>query len=49
MELTPEERQKIYEEEKARLEAREELERQYRQPPEGMSLDMTPNTAGLLC
>jgi uncharacterized membrane protein len=49
MELTPEERRRIYEEEKARIEAEERLARQHRHPPEGMTIDLAPATAGLLC
>lgn len=49
MELTPEERQRIYEEEKARIEARECLEREKRGIPPETSVNMAPNVAGLLC
>ncbi|MCJ7606077.1 MAG: hypothetical protein MUO19_08635 [Dehalococcoidales bacterium] len=49
MELTPEERRKIYEEEKARIEAREQLERERKAPAGDISVDLTPNVAGLLC
>lgn len=49
MELTPEERRKIYEEEKARIEAREQLEREKRPPRSDTSVGMEPNVAGLLC
>lgn len=49
MELTPEERQRIYEEEKARIEARERLEQEKRGIPLETSVNMAPNVAGLLC
>ena len=49
MELTPEERKKIYEEEKARIEAREQLERERRRPASEATVDIEPNVAGLLC
>jgi uncharacterized membrane protein len=49
MELSPEERQKIYEEEKARIEAREQLEREKRGASSGTSVNLDPNVAGLLC
>jgi uncharacterized membrane protein len=49
MELTPEERRKIYEEEKARVEAREQLEQERRQMSPEMTLNMAPNVAALLC
>ncbi len=49
MELTPEERRKIYEEEKARLEAREELERDKRKTSPETTTGLAPNVAGLLC
>ena len=49
MELSPEERRTIYEEEKARLEAEENLERE-KQGAEGVSTtNLQPNVAGLLC
>lgn len=49
MELTPEERRKIYEEEKARLEAREQLEREQRKMSPDSTTSLSPNVAGLLC
>jgi uncharacterized membrane protein len=49
MELTPEERRKIYEEEKARLEAREQLERDKRKISPENTTGLAPNVAGLLC
>jgi uncharacterized membrane protein len=49
MELTPEERRKIYEEEKARIEIREQLEREKNRPSAGATTSLTPNIAGLLC
>ena len=49
MELTPEERKKIYEEEKARVEAEEKLEPE-KQGVEGVSTtNLAPNVAGVLC
>jgi uncharacterized membrane protein len=48
MELTPEERRKIYEEEKARLEA-ERPEREKRPPSPDGATGLAPNVAGLLC
>jgi len=49
MELSPEERKRIYEEEKARIEAREKIEREKLTEPAGTSIGLSPNTAGLLC
>ena len=49
MELTPEERRKIYEEEKARIEAREQLEREKHGVSDETSTGLAPNVAGLLC
>jgi uncharacterized membrane protein len=49
MELTPEERRKIYEEEKARMEAREQLEQERRSIPQDTSVNLEPHVAGLLC
>jgi len=49
MELTPEERRKIYEEEKARIEAREQLERERQRPTKESTVDIQANVAGLLC
>jgi len=49
MELTPEERRKIYEEEKARIEAREQLEREKRKASADTATSLTPNVAGTLC
>lgn len=49
MELTPEERQKIYEEEKARMEAREKLEQEKRGTAQDSTVNIEPNLAGLLC
>jgi len=49
MELTPEEKKRIYEEEKARIEAREKIEREKRTEPAGTSTGLSPNVAGLLC
>ena len=49
MELTPEEKRKIYEEEKARIEAREQIERERSQIHETTSTGLSPNVAGLLC
>jgi len=49
MELTPEERKRIYEEEKARVEAREKIEREKLTEPAGTSTGLSPNVAALLC
>ena len=49
MELSPEERRKIYEEEKARLEAREQLEREKGRTSYETSTGLAPNIEGLLC
>ena len=49
MELTPEEKKRIYEEEKARIEAREKIEQEKLTEPAGTSTGLSPNTAGLLC
>jgi uncharacterized membrane protein len=49
MELTPEERRKIYEEEKARIEAREQIEREKKGQPQESSTSLAPNIAGFLC
>ena len=49
MELSPEEKKRIYEEEKARIEAREKIEREKLKAPAGTSTDLSPNVAGLLC
>jgi uncharacterized membrane protein len=50
MELTPEERRKIYEEEKAKIEAGQQPA-QGNKPPDSSdtTVGMTPNAAGLLC
>jgi uncharacterized membrane protein len=49
MTLTPEERRRIYEEEKARIEAEEQAAKNSRKA-EGNTLDrLSPNVAGLLC
>jgi len=49
MGLSPEERKRIYEEEKARIEAREKIEREKQTVPAGTSTGLSPNVAGLLC
>ena len=49
MELTPEERRKIYEEEKARIEAREQIEQARRKPDQDTTVNMEPNIIGFLC
>jgi uncharacterized membrane protein len=49
MELTPEERKRIYEEEKARIDAREKIEREKLTELGSTSTGLSPNTAGLLC
>jgi uncharacterized membrane protein len=49
MELSPEEKKRIYEEEKARIEAREKIEREKQTVPAGTSTGLSPNVAALLC
>jgi uncharacterized membrane protein len=49
MKLSPEEKKRIYEEEKARIEAREKIEREKQTASAGTSTGLSPNTAGLLC
>jgi len=49
MKLSPEEKKRIYEEEKARIEAREKIEREKQTGPADTSTGLSPNTAGLLC
>jgi len=49
MKLSPEEKRRIYEEEKARIEAREEIGREKLTEPAGTSTGLSPNIAGLLC
>jgi uncharacterized membrane protein len=49
MELSPEERRKIYEEEKARIEAREQLERERGGFSSESTVNLSPNVTGLLC
>jgi uncharacterized membrane protein len=49
MKLSPEEKKRIYEEEKARIEAREKIEREKLTEPTGTSTGLSPNIAGLLC
>ena len=49
MSLSPEERRKIYEEEKARIEARESLERERKDASSETSTGLMPNVASLLC
>jgi uncharacterized membrane protein len=51
MELSPEDKKRIYEEEKARIEAREKIEREKltEAAGAGTSTGLSPNVAGLLC
>jgi len=49
MKLSPEEKRRIYEEEKARIEAREKIEQEKLTAPAGTSTGLSPNVAGLLC
>jgi uncharacterized membrane protein len=49
MDLTPEEKRRIYEEEKARIEAREKIEREKLTEPARSSTGLAPNVAALLC
>jgi len=49
MKLSPEEKKRIYEEEKARIEAREKIEQEKQTESASTSTGLSPNTAGLLC
>jgi uncharacterized membrane protein len=49
MELSPEERKRIYEEEKARIEAREQIEQERWETTQETSVGLSPNVAGWLC
>jgi uncharacterized membrane protein len=49
MELTPEERRKIYEEEKARIEAREQLKKEKYQASPEATINLSPNVIRVLC
>jgi len=49
MKLSPEEKKRIYEEEKARIEAREKIEQEKQTAQAGTSTGLSPNTAALLC
>jgi len=49
MGLSPEERRRIYEEEKARIEAEEKLKREKQRAEAVSTLNLEPNVAGLLC
>jgi len=49
MELSPEEKKRIYEEEKARIEAREKIERAKHTGESGSTTNLKPNMAALLC
>ncbi len=49
MPLTPEERQRIYEEEKARIEAREKLEQEKGRVPSESTVNLSQNLVGALC
>jgi len=49
MELSPEEKKRIYEEEKARIEAREKIERAKHTGESGSTTNLKPNVAALLC
>jgi uncharacterized membrane protein len=49
MELTPEDKKRIYEEEKARIEAREKIEREKLTGPADTGAGLSPNVAALLC
>jgi uncharacterized membrane protein len=49
MKLSPEEKRRIYEEEKARIEAREKIEREKLTASADTSTGLSPNIAGLLC
>jgi uncharacterized membrane protein len=49
MGLSPKERKRIYEEEKARIEAKEKRKREKQKAESVSTLDLEPNVAGLLC
>jgi uncharacterized membrane protein len=49
VELSPEERKRIYEEEKARIESQEQIEREKGKTPVLTTTGLSPNVAGLLC
>src|SRR4030043_743483 len=49
MKLSPGERRRIYEEEKARIEAEERRRRERQRAGTASTLDLEPNVAGLLC
>ncbi len=49
MGLSPEEKRRIYEEEKARIEAREKIEKKKKISEGASSTSLKPNVAGLLC
>ena len=49
MKLSPRERRRIYEEEKARIEAEERRRRGRQRAGTASTLDLEPNVAGLLC
>jgi uncharacterized membrane protein len=49
MDLTPEERRKIYEEEKARLEAEQQEKEKIKERPSGSDTGLDSNVAGFLC
>jgi uncharacterized membrane protein len=49
MKLSPKERRRIYEEEKARIEAEERLKRERQKAKTVSTVDLEPNVAGLLC
>jgi uncharacterized membrane protein len=49
MKLSPKERRRIYEEEKARIEAAEKRRREKQKAESVSTLDLEPNIAGLLC
>ena len=49
MELSPEERRRIYEEEKARIEAKEQLEKERQQAGPQATINLSPNITGVLC
>jgi uncharacterized membrane protein len=49
MKLSPEDKKRIYEEEKARIEARQKIEQEKLTTSAGTSTGLSPNVAGLLC
>ena len=49
MQLSPEERRRVYEEEKAKIEAEKRVEREKQRAESASTLNLEPRLAGLLC